>query len=35
VSEDWTAPLGPDDDPDFLTELDRAIRRGLEPGGDD
>jgi len=35
VSEDWTAPLGPDDDPDFLSELDRAIRRGLEPGGDD
>jgi hypothetical protein len=35
VSEDWASPLGPDDDPDFLSELDRVIRRGREPGGDD
>ena len=35
MSEDWAQPLGPDDDPDFLSELDRVIRRGREPGGDD
>jgi hypothetical protein len=35
VSEDWALPLGPDDDPDFLSELDRVIRRDREPGGDD
>ena len=31
VSEDWTVPRGPDDDPDFLSELDRIIRGGREP----
>jgi len=32
VSEEWSVPRGPDDDPDFLSELDRIIRRGQEPG---
>ena len=32
VSEEWSAPRGPDDDPDFLGELDRIIRGGQEPG---
>jgi hypothetical protein len=35
VSEDWALPRGPDDDPDFLSELDRVIRHDREPGGDD
>ncbi len=34
VSEDWTVPRGPDDDPDFLSELDRVIRRDREAGGE-
>lgn len=28
-SEGWASPKGPDDDPDFLRELDRRIRRAL------
>ena len=35
MSEDWAAPRGPDDDTDFLNELDRLIRRGREPGAGD
>jgi hypothetical protein len=35
VSEDWAWPRGPDDDPDFISELDRLIRRDREPGKDD
>lgn len=35
VSEDWAAPLGPDDDPDFLSELDRTIHGHREPGSED
>jgi len=35
VSEDWAVPRGPDDDPDFLSELDRVIRRDREAGGED
>jgi hypothetical protein len=35
VSEDWAKPRGPDDDPDFISELDRLIRRDREPGNDD
>lgn len=31
-AEGWTRPMGPDDDPDFLLELDRRIKGGL---GDD
>jgi hypothetical protein len=27
-------PCGPDDDPDFLRELDRIIRGGSETGDD-
>jgi hypothetical protein len=34
VSEDWAVPRGPDDDPDFLSELDRIIRGGREPGSE-
>ena len=34
VSEEWSVPRGPDDDPDFLSELDRIIRRSQEPGGE-
>jgi hypothetical protein len=26
VSADWASPRGPDDDPEFLAELDRVIR---------
>jgi hypothetical protein len=29
-----TVPLGPDDDPDFLRALDRAIRGNSQTGGD-
>ena len=29
---DWAVPRGPDDDPEFLAELDRVIRRGPEAG---
>jgi hypothetical protein len=35
VSEDWAVPRGPDDDPDFLGELDRLIRGPGEPGTED
>ncbi|HEY9243055.1 MAG TPA: hypothetical protein VIP48_13785 [Streptosporangiaceae bacterium] len=28
---EWMAPRGPDDDPDFLAELDRVIRRDGYP----
>ena len=35
VSEDWAKPRGPDDDPDFISELGRLIRRDGEPGSDD
>lgn len=35
VSEDWAAPRGPDDDADFLGELDRLIRGHREPGTED
>jgi hypothetical protein len=35
VSEDWAKPRGPDDDPHFISELDRLIRRDREPGSDD
>lgn len=35
VSEDWAVPRGPDDDPDFLGELDRLIRGPGDPGTDD
>jgi hypothetical protein len=34
VSEEWAVPRGPDDDPDFLSELDRIIRGGQEPGSE-
>jgi hypothetical protein len=30
---DWLAPRGPDDDPDFLAELDRVIRGDGDPEG--
>ena len=26
ATADWMMPRGPDDDPDFLAELDRVIR---------
>jgi hypothetical protein len=29
----WLAPRGPDDDPDFLAELDRVIRGDGDPDG--
>jgi hypothetical protein len=29
----WLAPRGPDDDPDFLAELDRVIRGDADPEG--
>jgi len=35
VSADWVAPRGPDDDPEFLAELDRVIRGGPEPGAEE
>ena len=35
MSEDWAVPRGPDDDTDFLSELDRLIRRNREPGAED
>jgi hypothetical protein len=35
VSEDWAVPRGPDDDADFLGELDRLIRGHGEPGTED
>jgi hypothetical protein len=35
VSEDWAVPRGPDDDADFLGELDRLIRGDQEPGTED
>jgi hypothetical protein len=28
---DWAAPQGPDDDPEFLQELDRVIRGDQDP----
>jgi|SRR5450631_2369331 len=34
VSEEWSVPRGPDDDPGFLSELDRIIRRSQEPGSE-
>jgi hypothetical protein len=35
VSEDWALPCGPDDDADFLGELDRLILGDREPGPED
>ncbi|HUY51391.1 MAG TPA: hypothetical protein VMV92_37765 [Streptosporangiaceae bacterium] len=35
ISGDWAVPRGPDDDPEFLSQLDRAIRRDREPGTED
>ncbi len=32
MSEDWAVPRGPDDDADFLGELDRLIRGNGDPG---
>ena len=32
---DWAVPRGPDDDPEFLAELDRVIRRGPEAAGEE
>jgi hypothetical protein len=32
VSSDWAVPRGPDDDAEFLSQLDRAIRRDRELG---
>jgi hypothetical protein len=29
---DWPVPRGPDDDPEFLQELDRVIRGDQDPG---
>ena len=34
ASHVWTGPCGPDDDPEFLSELDRLIR-GRRPRGYD
>ncbi len=35
MSEDWATPRGPDDDADFLGELDRLIRGPGQPGAED
>ena len=35
ASADWQAPRGPDDDPGFLAELDRAIRGDGDPDPED
>ena len=35
VSEDWAKPRGPDDDAEFLGELDRLIRGNGEPCTED
>jgi hypothetical protein len=32
MSPPWSAPIGPDDDPEFLDALDRLIR-GQDDGG--
>jgi len=31
---EWAIPTGPDDDPEFLQELDRVIRGDQDPGQD-
>ena len=33
AAADWLAPRGPDDDPEFLAELDRVIRGDGDPDG--
>jgi hypothetical protein len=34
ASQEWAGPYGPDDDPEFLSELDRLIRGRRQRGYD-
>jgi len=34
ASSAWARPCGPDDDPEFLSELDRLIRGRRQQGND-